>query len=83
MTVAHPHVALDVQRRAAGEAERLHVRKDLRLVEAGVCPGAPKAAYELLVQRAAIAVDQLDLLATAVVCIAVANDHVEAVYISR
>lgn len=77
--MAHPHVALDVQSRAAGKAERFHVGEDLRLVEPRIRPGPAEAADELLVDGAAIVVDQLDLLVRSVMSVAVARYQVEPV----
>jgi len=41
--VAHPHIALDIERRGPSEPEGLHVRIHLRLVHSRIRPGAPEA----------------------------------------
>lgn len=51
VAVAHAHVALDVKGRAASEAERLHVRKHLGLVQAGIGPSAAEATDQLFINR--------------------------------
>lgn len=79
MSVAHADVTFDVEGRTAGETEGLHVGEYLGLVQSCVGPGAAEAADELFVDGTAVGVDQLDLLGTAVVRVAVANDQVEAI----
>lgn len=51
--MAHSHVALDVERRRAGEAERLHVGKHLCLEHARLRPRATETGDQLVVHRAA------------------------------
>lgn len=51
--MAHPDVTLDIQRRRAGEAERLHVRVHLRLEHARLRPRAAEAGDQLVVYWAA------------------------------
>ena len=78
--MAHPYVALNVERRRSREPEGLHVRVDDRLVHGAVhAPSALELGDELLVHRAAVVVDQLDALVGAVVSVAVVHHDVEAV----
>lgn len=78
--MAHPDVALDVQRRSPRKSERLHVCVDERLVHGvGHSPGTLEPTDELLVDGTAVMVDQLDLLVGSVVRIAVVHNDVEAV----
>lgn len=78
--MAHPDVALDVEGRRAREPERLHVGVDDGLVHGAVhAPRALEARDELLVHGAAVVVDQLDLLVSPVVRVAVVHHDVEPV----
>ena len=82
--MAHPDVALDVERGRAGEPEGLHVRVDDGLVGAAVhAPRALELGHELLVDGAAVVVYQLDPLVGAVVREAVVHHDVEAVWNCR
>lgn len=50
--MAHPDVALDVQRRGAGEAEGFHVRVNLRFVQTAVGPATAETRNQFVVHRA-------------------------------
>lgn len=82
--MAHPDVALDVQGRGPGEAERLHVGVDHGLVEGvGHAPCTLEPGHDLGVQWTPVVVNQLDLLVGAVVGIAVVDDDIETVWKKR
>ena len=79
--MTHPDVALNVQRRRAREPERLHVRVDDRLVHGAVHPApALELRDQLLVNGAAMVVDQLDALVGAVVGVAVVHNDIETLW---
>lgn len=78
--MAHPDVALDVEGRGAREPEGLHVGVDDRLIHVSVhAPRALEFGDQLLVDGAAVVVDQLDLLVGSIVGVAVIHHDVETV----
>jgi len=77
--VAHPHIALDIERRGPSEPEGLHVRIHLGLVHSRIRPGAPEAWDELVIHRTAVLIDELYPLVGAIVGITIVDHYVEAV----
>ena len=79
MAVAHADVTLDVEGRAASKSESFHVSENLSLVESSVSPRPTETTDELLVNRTAVVVDQLDLLTGSVMSVAVTDDQIESI----
>lgn len=78
-TVAHSHVAFDVEGGRARKSECLHVGVDLGLVHATLRPRASEARNQLVVYRTAQVVDQLDAFVRTIMGDTVVDHDIEAI----
>lgn len=69
-TMAHSHIAFNIQRWRSGKSERLHVGIDLRLEYSAVRPRAAESRDQFIVHRTSELINQLNAFRCAVVCIA-------------